>query len=69
MREPTAVHLPPPQPVLELPSGDRYHLHPRTADIEGYLAPDRVPRLQPGLEPVRVWDHPGRIGLHRLAGP
>ena len=54
MHEPTAVHLPPPPPVLELPSGDRYHLHPRTADIEGYLAPDRVPRLEPGIEPLRV---------------
>jgi hypothetical protein len=63
MREPTAVHLPPPQPVL--PSGDRYHLHPRTADIEGYLPPDRVPRLQPGLEPVRVGITRGESG----AGP
>jgi hypothetical protein len=54
MREPRAVHLPPPPPVLELPSGDRYHLHPRPADLEGYLAPDRVPHLEPGIEPVRV---------------
>ena len=54
MREPRAVHVPPPPPVLELPSGDRYHLHPRPADLEGYLAPDHVPHLKPGVEPVRV---------------
>jgi len=54
MRQPRAVHLPPPPPVPQLPSGDRYHLHPRAADLEGYIAPARVPRLQPGIEPVRV---------------
>src|SRR5688572_2453567 len=37
-----------------LPNGDRYHIHPRPADLEGYLEPDRVPRLQTGMTPVQV---------------
>jgi hypothetical protein len=40
--------------MLELPSGDRYHLHPRPADFEGFLAPERVPHLEPGMAPIKV---------------
>ena len=55
MPAPRPVHSPPPPPVvLELPNGDRYHLHPRPADLEGYLAPDHVPHLEPGIAPIRV---------------
>jgi hypothetical protein len=69
MREPRPVHLPPPPPVLELPNGDRYHLHPRRADIEGYLAPDRIPRVEPGIEPVRVTISRGESGYTVALAP
>lgn len=49
------VDAPADQPViLELPTGDRYHIHPRPAEFEGYLAPDRVPHLRPGIAPIKV---------------
>jgi hypothetical protein len=55
MPSPRPVHLPAKAKVtLELPSGDRYHLHPRPADLEGYLAPERVPHLTVGISPVKV---------------
>ncbi len=55
MPKPRPVHTPIEQPVvLELPTGDRYHLHPRPADLEGFLAPERVPHLQPGIAPIKV---------------
>jgi hypothetical protein len=55
MRKPRPVHAPREQPVvLELPSGDRYHLHPRPADLEGFLAPQHVPHLEPGIAPITV---------------
>jgi len=48
------VHTPLSPMLLELPNGDRYRIHPRPADLEGYLEPDRVPRLQAGITPVQV---------------
>jgi hypothetical protein len=49
------VDTPADQPViLELPTGDRYHIHPRPAEFEGYLAPERVPHLRPGIAPIKV---------------
>lgn len=49
------VDAPADQPViLELPTGDRYHIHPRPAEFEGYLAPERVPHLRPGIAPIKV---------------
>lgn len=51
---PRPVHTPE-QPVrLELPNGNRYHLHPRTADLEGYLAPNRTPHVEAGITLTRV---------------
>jgi hypothetical protein len=62
-RQPRSVHTPADQPVmLELPSGDRYHLHPRQADLEGYLAPDRVPHVKPGIAPIKVQVAHGEAG-------
>jgi hypothetical protein len=69
MRKPRPVHMPPPPPVLELPNGDRYHLHPRTSDIEGYIAPDRIPRLEAGIEPVRVTIIRGESGYTVALAP
>ena len=66
MPAPRPVHMPPPPPILELPNGDRYHLHPRPADLEGYLAPEHVPHLEPGVEPVRVRVIRGESG-HTIA--
>jgi hypothetical protein len=54
------VHTPEAPVRLELPNGDRYHLHPRLADLEGYLAPERAPHLEPGITPVKV--HVTRAG-------
>ena len=55
MPPPRPVHTPFEQPVvLELPAGDRYQLHPRPAEFEGYLAPERVPHLKPGITPIKV---------------
>lgn len=51
---PRPVHTPEVPIRLELPSGDRYHLHPRQADLQGWLAPERAPRLRPGVTPVQV---------------
>ena len=63
MSPPKSVHTPADQPVvLELPTGDRYHLHPRPADLEGYLAPERVPHLQPGIAPIKVQVTHGAAG-------
>jgi hypothetical protein len=55
MPSPKSPHVPTGQPtILELPGGDRYHLHPQAADIEGYLAPDRVPRLKAGAAAIEI---------------
>ena len=51
---PRPVHPPEAALRLELPNGERYHIHPRPADLEGYLAPERVPHLGPGVAPVEV---------------
>jgi hypothetical protein len=57
------VHTPADQVVmLELPSGDRYHLYPRQADVEGYLACDRVLHLKPGIAPIKVQVTHGKAG-------
>jgi len=49
------VHAPAePLVRLELPNGDRYHLHPRPADLEGYLSPEHVPHLRPGATAIKV---------------
>ncbi len=48
--------------VLELPTGDRYHLRPRPAELEGYLAPERVPHLKPGIAPIKVQVTHGAAG-------
>lgn len=63
MSPPKPVHTPADQPVmLELPTGDRYHLHPRPADLEGYFAPERIPHLKPGIAPIRVQVTHGEAG-------
>jgi hypothetical protein len=62
-RQPKAVHTPGDERVmLELPSGDRYRLRPRPADLEGHLAPDRVPHLKPGIAPIKVQVTQGEAG-------
>lgn len=55
---PRPVHTPLTPVRIELPNGDRYHLHPRPADLEGFLAPEREPHLAPGITPVRILVHP-----------
>jgi hypothetical protein len=40
--------------MIELPNGDRYHVHPGPADLEGYLAPEHVPHLEAGVIPIQV---------------
>jgi hypothetical protein len=63
MSPPRPVHTLADQPVvLELPTGDRYHLQPRPADLEGYLAPERVPHLQLGIAPIKVQVTHGAAG-------
>ena len=70
MPQPKPVHAPPEQPVvLELPNGDRYHLHPRPAEFEGYLAPERVPHLKPGIAPIRVQVTHGAAGYTVTLAP
>jgi hypothetical protein len=70
MPKPRPVHAPPEQPVvLELPNGDRYHLHPRPAEFEGYLAPERIPHLTPGVAPVKVRATHGEAGYWVSLGP
>lgn len=51
---PKRVHTPGEPVRLELPNGNRYHLHPRPADLEGYLAPDRTPHVGGGITPTKV---------------
>jgi len=51
---PRPVHTPEEPVRLELPNGDRYHLRPRPGDLEGFLAPARVPHLEPGITPIEV---------------
>lgn len=61
---PRPVHTPLAPVRLELPNGDRYHLHPRAADLEGWLDPARVPHLGPGISPVRVRVHTTDSGTY-----
>jgi hypothetical protein len=70
MPQPRPVHTPPEEPVvLELPSGDRYRLHPRPAEFEGYLAPQRVPHLTPGIAPIKVQVTHGAAGYWVMLAP
>jgi len=55
--------------MLQLPTGDRYHLHPRPADLEGYLAPDRVPHLKSGSAPILVRVTHGEAGYSVALAP
>jgi hypothetical protein len=70
MSPPRPVHTPADQlVVLELPTGDRYHLHPRPADVEGYLAPERVPHLKAGISPIKVQVARGATGYTVTLAP
>jgi hypothetical protein len=67
---PKPIHTPADQPaVLELPTGERYHIHPRPADLEGYLAPERVPHLKPGIAPIKVQVTHGAAGYMVTLAP
>lgn len=70
MPQPRPVHTPVEESVvLELPNGDRYHLHPQPAEFEGYLAPQRVPHLTPGIAPIKVQVTHGAAGYWVTLAP
>jgi hypothetical protein len=69
MPQPRPVHTPAEPVVLELPNGDRYHLHPRPAEFEGYLAPERVPHLKAGIAPITVQVTHGEAGYTVTLAP
>jgi hypothetical protein len=66
---PRPVHTPLSPVLLELPNGDRYRIHPRPADLEGYLEPDRVPRLPAGSRTHRVRVTPAGAGYTVTLAP
>lgn len=54
---------------LELPEGERYELHPNARDLKGYLRPEHVPHLKPGIAAIKVRVTHGESGYQVSLAP